>query len=229
MVQESRLSRLESSSAAITSGSPRSSAATGRKGPIQIDEGHGCETVTQRALARPRHSRKPRRRGPSRERAYCTDVQPAAVCERLASPQDRRLDRHRQVAVLRGCCSGASRGHVGAGSSSAPKSSGDQLKFICATLERVGYCVGDAECSLTTRAGSTAVRRGGPSSVTGVAAPVGSRRIPRESDGTNPFTSHLDLPQGQERELAVDRERVYNCPVVRAAPWRQSGLSESST
>ena len=32
---------------------------------------------------------------------------------------------------------------------------------------------------------------------------------PRECDGADAFTSQLDLPRGQERELAVDRERVY--------------------
>jgi hypothetical protein len=31
----------------------------------------------------------------------------------------------------------------------------------------------------------------------------------RDSSGADPFTSYLDLPRGQERELAVDRERVY--------------------
>ncbi len=31
----------------------------------------------------------------------------------------------------------------------------------------------------------------------------------RESDGADPFTSRVDLPRGLERELAVDRERVY--------------------
>jgi hypothetical protein len=31
----------------------------------------------------------------------------------------------------------------------------------------------------------------------------------RDSNGATPFTLHLDLPRGQERELAVDRERVF--------------------
>ncbi len=33
---------------------------------------------------------------------------------------------------------------------------------------------------------------------------------PREPDDADPFTLHLDLPRGQERELAIDRERVYD-------------------
>jgi hypothetical protein len=31
----------------------------------------------------------------------------------------------------------------------------------------------------------------------------------RELDPTDPFSSHLDLPRGKDRELAVDRERAY--------------------
>ena len=32
---------------------------------------------------------------------------------------------------------------------------------------------------------------------------------PREFDAADPFTGHVDLPRGQERELSVDRERTY--------------------
>jgi hypothetical protein len=32
---------------------------------------------------------------------------------------------------------------------------------------------------------------------------------PRDSDSSDSFTSHLDLPRGQDREPAIERERVY--------------------
>src|SRR5688572_17217689 len=32
---------------------------------------------------------------------------------------------------------------------------------------------------------------------------------PRELDDADPFTCQVDLPRGQEREPAIDRERVY--------------------